>query len=118
MRQLYKLFHFGHLLYLNPRPGMTTMPPRPRRRSGGRWTRCSTLAPRRSWSSGAGQELGPNQLPPEGLMIVSCPTLQPHLLVVSLVPGAHRAGEGQRCPAVRDSMAVQLDKLIRLCSDL
>jgi len=120
MRQLYKLFHFGHLLYLNPRPGDDHNAAQAQEAVRREMDEMLDAGAQAIVVFG---ELAKNwvrtNFPPEGLMIVFLP--QPSNHISSWYPSflERTARErGSDALAVRDSMAVQLDKLIRLCSDL
>lgn len=120
MGQLHKLFRYGHLLYLNPRPGDDRLIPQ------------TQEAARREMDALLDQgvqvvvvfgEVAKSwvrtNFPPEGLMIVFLP--QPSNHISSWYPSflERTARErGSDALAMRDAMAVQLDKLVRLCSDL
>ncbi len=120
MGQLYKLFHYGHLIYLNPRPGDD--------RTTSQAQETARMEMDMMLDEGAQAivvfgELAQNwvrtNFPPEGLMIVFLP--QPSNHISSWYPSflERTARErGSDALAVRDAMAVQVDKLVRLCSDL
>ncbi|MDW5563409.1 MAG: hypothetical protein SA339_09305 [Methanomassiliicoccus sp.] len=120
MRQLYKLFRFGHLIYLNPRPGDDRLASQAQ--EAGR-REMDALLNKGVQAIVVFGELGKNwvrtNFPPEGLMIVFLP--QPSNHISSWYPSflERTARErGTDALAVRDAMAVQIDKLVRLCSDL
>ncbi len=120
MRQLYNLFHYGHLLYLNPRPGDDHNAAQAQEAARREMDAMLDAGVQAIVVFG---ELAKNwvrtNFPPEGLMIVFLP--QPSNHISSWFPSflERTARErGSDALAVRDSMAVQIDKLIRLCSDL
>jgi len=120
MTQLYKLFHFGHLVYLNPRPGDERLAPQTQEAAR---REVDTMMDAGVQAIVVFGELAKNwvrtNFPPEGLMIVFLP--QPSNHISSWYPSflERTARErGSDAMAVRDAMAVQIDKLVRLCSDL
>jgi hypothetical protein len=120
MRQVYKLFRFGHLMYLNPRPGDDRMASQAQEIAR---MEMDLLLDEGVQAIVVFGELAQNwvrtNFPPEGLMIVFLP--QPSNHISSWYPSflERTARErGTDALAVRDAMAVQIDKLVRLCSDL
>lgn len=120
MRQLYKLFRYGHLIYLNPRPGDEHLAPQTQEIAR---MEMDLLLDEGAQAIVVFGELAQNwvrtNFPPEGLMIVFLP--QPSNHISSWYPSflERTARErGSDALEVRDAMAVQIDKLVRLCSDL
>jgi hypothetical protein len=120
MAQLYKLFRYGHLVYLNPRPGDERLAPQTQEAARREMDAVLDAGVQAIVVFG---ELAKNwvrtNFPPESLMIVFLP--QPSNHVSSWYPSflERTARErGSDALAVRDAMAVQLDKLVRLCSEL
>jgi hypothetical protein len=122
MRQLYKLFHYGHLVYLDRSPaeegaGLA--------RAGMDSTRkeVDALLDEGAQAIVALGETAKNWVrtyyPPESLMLVFLPLPSNHISswYPSFLEKASRE-RGTDALAIRDSMAVQIDKLVRLCADL
>ncbi len=119
MAQLYKLFRYGHLLYLSPSP-------QDEGRDGGRdLVRAEVDALLEEGVQGivALGDVAKNWVrthyPPEGLLFVFLP--QPSNHVSSWFPSYLERTSRERgtdALAIRDAMAVQIDKLVRLCADL
>ncbi len=122
MRQLYKLFHYGHLVYLDRSPAD----------EGTGLARTGLDATRREVDALMDEgvqaivtlgDLAKNWVrtnyPPEGLMLVFLPIPSNHISswYPSFLEKASRE-RGTDALAVRDSMAVQIDKLVRLCAEL
>ena len=122
MQQLYKLFHIGHLIYLNRSYGDER--PEPQR---------TNLDSARHEVDGLLEEgalaivaLGDlsqtwvrTYYPPEGLMLIFLPVPSNHISswYPSFLEKTSRE-RGTDTLAIRDSMAVQIDKLVRLCREL
>jgi hypothetical protein len=122
MRQLYKLFHYGHLVYLDRSPAdeHTGLG-----RTGLDATRkeVDALLNEGVQAIVTLGDLAKNWVrtnyPPEGLMLVFLPLPSNHISswYPSFLEKASRE-RGTDALAVRDSMAVQIDKLVRLCAEL
>lgn len=119
MEQLHKLFRYGHLVYLNPSPQEEG------RDRGRDLVREEVDALLEEGVQGivalgdVAQNWVRTHYPPEGLMFVFLP--QPSNHVSSWFPSyLERTSQerGTDALAIRDAMAVQIDKLIRLCTDL
>jgi hypothetical protein len=120
MRQLFKLFRFGHLIYLNPCAGEERMTSRTQDAARREMDDVLSQGVRAVVAFG---DLAKNwvrtNFPPEGLVVVFLP--QPSNHISSWFPSflERTARErGSDALAVRDAMAVQIDKLVRLCSEL
>ncbi len=119
MAQLHKLFRYGHLIYLSPSP-------QDEGREGGRdIVRAEVDALLEEGVQGivALGDVAKNWVrtnyPPEGLLFVFLP--QPSNHVSSWFPSYLERTSRERgtdALAIRDAMAVQIDKLVRLCADL
>lgn len=119
MRHLHKLFRYGHLMYLSP------LPLEGERDHGQEIVRREVDALLKEGAQGIvalGDVAGNwvrTHYPPEGLTIVFLPLPSNH--VSSWFPSfLERTGRerGTDALAIRDAMAMQIDKLIRFCSDL
>lgn len=120
MTQLYKLFHHAHLMYLNPCPGDDRMASQAQEAAR---KEVDAMLDEGAQSIVAFGDTAKNwvrtNFPPEGLMIVFLP--QPSNHISSWYPSfLERVGRerGSDALAIRDAMAVQIDKLVRLCADL
>lgn len=120
MRQLFKLFRFGHLVYLNPCAGEERMTSRTQEAAR---IEMDEVLDQGVHAVVVFGELAKNWMrtnfPPEGLTIVFLP--QPSNHISSWYPSflERTARErGSDALAVRDAMVVQIDRLVRLCSDL
>ncbi len=119
MAQLHKLFRYGHLIYLNPAPQDEG---RGRGRDAVRAEVDSLLEEGAQGILALGEEAKSwvrTHYPPEALMFVFLPLPSNH--VSSWFPSyLERTSQerGTDALALRDAMAVQIDKLIRLCADL
>ncbi len=122
MRQLYKLFHYGHLIYLDRSPaeestglGRTSMDLSRKEVDAlldeGVQTIVTLGDLAKNWVR--------TNYPPEGLMLVFLPLPSNHISswYPSFLEKAYRE-RGTDALAIRDSMAVQIDKLVRLCTEL
>jgi hypothetical protein len=118
--ETFKLFHYGHLIYLNPFPGEDRKATYDHERAR---RELDAMLQAGVQSIVAFGDVAENWVrtnyPPEGLMIVFLP--QPSNHISSWYPSfLERVGRerGTEAMAVRDAMAVQIDKLVRLCADL
>ena len=119
MAQLYKLFRYAHLIYLDPSP-------QDEGRAGGRdLVRAEVDALLEEGVQGivtlgdVAKNWVRTHYPPEGLLFVFLP--QPSNHVSSWFPSFLERTSRERgtdALAIRDAMAVQIDKLVRLCADL
>jgi hypothetical protein len=122
MQQLYKLFHYGHLIYLDRSPADESIGPA---RTGMDATRreVDALLDEGVQAIVTLGDLAKNWVrtnyPPEGLMLVFLPLPSNHISswYPSFLEKASRE-RGTDALAIRDSMAVQIDKLVRLCTEL
>jgi hypothetical protein len=120
LTETFKLFHHGHLIYLNPYPGDDRMAANGQERAR---RDLDSLLEAGVQSIVAFGDIAANWVrtnyPPEGLMIVFLP--QPSNHISSWYPSfLEKVGRerGTEALVVRDAMAVQIDKLVRLCADL
>ena len=121
MRDLFKLFHHGHLIYLN----RALSEERPYQSRSGEAARkeVDALLNEGIQAIVALGDTANNWVrtyyPPEGLMLVFLPLPSNHISswYPSFLEKASRE-RGTDTLAIRDYMAVQLDKLVRVCSEL
>ena len=122
MQQLFKLFHYGHLIYLDRSPADESIGPA---RTGMDTTRreVDALLDEGVQAIVTLGDLAKNWVrtnyPPEGLMLVFLPLPSNHISswYPSFLEKASRE-RGTDALAIRDSMAVQIDKLVRLCTEI
>jgi hypothetical protein len=122
MRALFKLFHYGHLVYLNKYP-LEGRPDLPRTGADAARREVDDLLDQGVQAIIALGDTAQNWVrtyyPPEGLMLVFLPLPSNHISswYPSFLEKASRE-RGTDTLAIRDSMAVQIDKLVRLCNEL
>jgi hypothetical protein len=122
MRALFKMFHHGHLIYLNRYPLEGRPDPL---RTGTEEAReeVDELLDQGAQAIVALGDTAKNWVqtnyPPEGLMLVFLPLPSNHLSswYPSFLEKASRE-RGTDTLAIRNSMAVQIDKLVRFCNEL
>lgn len=122
MRQLFKMFHYGHLIYLNRYP-LEGRPDLPRAGTEEARREVDELLDQGVQAIVALGDTAKNWVrtyyPPEGLMLIFLPLPSNHISswYPSFLEKASRE-RGTDTLAIRDNMAVQIDKLVRLCREL